>query len=488
MKFFKLKNIEDDRELYYKVKKNACSDLELNRRMLDRTKISVKELGGEYRPHHKGWCLTVIDSEEDNVDVSDIYFEDYNRDITTKESEEEVKPKYTLSNGVYRVNGKRRSIEFSEDDLRKIKKLYCLEHKNINEVCLSMNILRDDFFLIKNAFSLVKTDVPFIDKDIDVMTAEDMADQSRRDKKLAYYQNLEKLKYQDMERELKKLTKKDYIVDKALEMFKGVSLEQFTPVKRSSEGHNNIAILNLSDIHSGMKIDFELNVYNRNVMGDRFRYLTESTINLLDQDTKLVVLVLGDLLHGGIHVSGRINSDMDVMTSVKEVTSDILEMLRAFTYYFDEVEYRTVAGNHDRVTPNKTEMLECENFLVMSDWFMREATKNWERFSFPENRISKIAEVDVFDGKIVGLHGEEKSFGQIKEVMNYVGYIPKQVSIGHLHHHKVQDFGRTKVQVNGSMCGIDDYAKSKLLFSRPMQLLEVFREDGLKTTHEIYLD
>ena len=251
--------------------------------------------------------------------------------------------------------------------------------------------------------------------------------------------------------------------------------------------YDSIAILNLADVHSGMKFENELNIYNKEVMKQRFTTLTNKTIAKLTPNTKLIVLQLGDAVSGNIHISTRINSDMNVVESTKAFTECVLGMLVKLCESFACVEYHSVHGNHCRITPSKEESLEKENFIAFSDWYIRESMKNVSNFYFPNNRFFGISEIDVFGEKIVGLHGHQATFDSVTKIVHTVGYIPKQVNMGHLHLMHTKDFGRTRVVCNPSFCGIDSYASDKLLYGKPHQLLEVFYENGDKETKELYL-
>lgn len=251
---------------------------------------------------------------------------------------------------------------------------------------------------------------------------------------------------------------------------------------------DKIAVLNLADVHSGMKFENELNTYNKDVMKERFRTLTNKTIEKLSPKTKLVVLQLGDAVSGNIHISTRINSDMDVVESTKVFTECVLGMLAEFCKHFSDVEYYSVHGNHCRITPSKEESLEKENFVAFSDWYIRECMKNVSNFIFGNNRFFGVSEIDIFGEKLVGLHGHQATFDSITKIVHTVGYIPKQINMGHLHQMHTKDFGRTRVVCNPSFCGLDTYASDKLLYGKPHQLLEVFYENGDKETKELYFN
>lgn len=280
--------------------------------------------------------------------------------------------------------------------------------------------------------------------------------------------------------------RKESIWDKFLLEFKHIAPIKLQPSGSKFDG-KKIAVLNIADCHYGMKFESILNTYNKDVAIERMKVLTRKTIEYLPSDYKLIVLQLGDNIAGNIHVSTRVDSDMDVVESTKVFTESILGAISEFCEHFSEVEYYSVHGNHERVTPSKEESLEKENFTNFSDWYIRLATKDIANFKFKTNRIYGIAEYEVFNKKMVALHGHQVSIGNVSNVAHTIGYIPDQIQLAHFHNLNIKDHGRTRVIVNPSFCGIDSYASGKLLYGKPHQLLEVFYENEDKETKELYL-
>jgi len=250
---------------------------------------------------------------------------------------------------------------------------------------------------------------------------------------------------------------------------------------------DKVAMLVISDTHFGMKFDGQLNKYNKEIAQERIKELTRKTIKYLNPEYKIIVLQLGDAVNGVIHTSTRINSDMDVVESTKVFTESMLGMLKEFCENFSEVEYKSVHGNHCRITPSKEESLEKENFVGFSDWYIKLAMREVSNFKFEDNKHYGIAEFTIFGNKMVALHGHQTSINNITNVSHVVGYIPSNIYLGHFHHLNIKDCGRTRVTVSPSMAGVDEYAFTKLLYGKPYQLLEVFYENGDKEIKELYL-
>lgn len=262
-----------------------------------------------------------------------------------------------------------------------------------------------------------------------------------------------------------------------------IKIDKVTPQK----SEDKVAMLIISDTHFGMKFDGQLNKYNKEIAQERIKELTRKTIKYLNPEYKIIVLQLGDTVNGVIHMSTRINSDMDVVESTKVFTESMLGMLKEFCENFSEVEYKSVHGNHCRITPSKEENLEKENFVGFSDWYIKLAMRDVSNFKFEDNEHYGIAEFNIFDRKMVALHGHQTSMNNITNVSHVVGYIPSNIYLGHFHHLNIKDCGRTRVTVSPSMAGVDEYAFTKLLYGKPYQLLEVFYENGDKETKELYL-
>ena len=119
-----------------------------------------------------------------------------------KQGHEERRPRVHKDDDVYIITSGDRSCRITEDNLRYLKKLYCLEKLTINEVARELRIPRRDFYLIKTAFGITKDDVPYIDEDLINNDAEDLAADSLQEQKRLYFIKMDQKEVQDMRHRL----------------------------------------------------------------------------------------------------------------------------------------------------------------------------------------------------------------------------------------------------------------------------------------------
>ncbi len=134
--------------------------------------------------------------------------------VKEKYGHEERKPRVHKDEGTYIITSRNHSCRISEDNLRYLKKLYCLEGLTINEVCRTMRIPRRDFYLIKTAFSITKDDAPFTDEDMINLDTEELVADSLQEKKRLYFVRLDQKEIQDMRKRLMQLEKREHFIEK----------------------------------------------------------------------------------------------------------------------------------------------------------------------------------------------------------------------------------------------------------------------------------
>lgn len=243
------------------------------------------------------------------------------------------------------------------------------------------------------------------------------------------------------------------------------------------------AILLLSDLHLGIDCDNFYNVFNNEIAKKRLNKLSHDTIAYCEKFNikQLNVLGLGDFIQGIIHVNGRINSQMNVVQQVilaSEYISDFLNSLKAAAPL---VTYRSCTDNHSRVTPNKDEAIENENLNKLIDFYLETRLSNSSIKFIKDNLDDSLGNFRLMNGKnVVYAHGHLDNINRTFE--NFVGATRQFVDymvLGHYHCEKAKSFQGAKVFVNGSICGTDEYALSKRLFSEPSQTLLIFNNDNL---------
>ncbi len=248
---------------------------------------------------------------------------------------------------------------------------------------------------------------------------------------------------------------------------------------------NNEAVLLLSDLHIGVSCDNFYNKYNSNIAAKRLSLLTSNVIDYCKRNNVkiLQIINLGDMIHGIIHTSARIEQEMDVVGQVMTAGELIAQTLNTLQMAAPIVNYRSCTDNHSRVMANKEEAIEEENMYKLIDWFLQERLKGTKINFINDNIDASIGKFTLSNGKkIMFAHGHNCNINNAFQMMTgatkeFIDYI----CLGHYHCEKVKSFQGSRVIVNGSVVGTEQYALSKGLFSSPSQLLLIFEGNNLNT-------
>lgn len=253
-------------------------------------------------------------------------------------------------------------------------------------------------------------------------------------------------------------------------------------VKEVSSIGNTEAILTISDWHFGDIVDNFYNKFNTDIFYRRLQDLQDRVLMYCERNSisKLHVLNLGDLFAGNIHVSNRVSAEFDVITQIKTVSEALANFLNNLANSIDTVKYYSVLDNHSRTNKNYTEHIEKENLGRLIDWWIQERMKNTnlilEDSKFDEN----LGHLQLENGKNVFFSHGHLDKGINNVVQNYTlssGKIAHYVFLGHWHTKKAKEYQGSKVFVNGSLRGVDEYALNNRLFAKPSQTLVIFEDD-----------
>lgn len=243
------------------------------------------------------------------------------------------------------------------------------------------------------------------------------------------------------------------------------------------------AILMISDLHIGACIDNFYNKYNVEIARKRMAKVVADTIascKRLGVET-LHVLNLGDLVHGQIHTSARLLQEIDVIEQVTVASEIMAQCLAELSKEVPNVVYRSCLDNHSRTMPNLKESIENENFGRLIDWYLKARLENTPIVFAEDNLDENIGLIELLNGKIlVFAHGHQDSVNTVVQAYGaatrtHIDYI----CLGHYHSTKMKTFLNSKVFINGSVMGTDEYAMSHRLFGVPEQTLLVFNGDNL---------
>lgn len=243
-----------------------------------------------------------------------------------------------------------------------------------------------------------------------------------------------------------------------------------------NEGAINEAILCLSDWHLGIDINNPFNLYNPDIAQARVAKLLDEVIERLvvQKDiAKLHVVNLGDMIAGRIHLTIRLQSRIDVITQTIQVSEMLADLLARLSMYVP-IEYYSCSDNHSRVEPCKEDSLDLESLCRIIDWYLAERLRDNANIHFNTNQYGDdIVAFDCCGHRVVGVHGDKDKKTQLERLQLMLREPIDMLLIAHLHHPWMEETDNVRIIGNGSLMGLDDYAKNLRLSSHASQTLIV---------------
>ena len=262
------------------------------------------------------------------------------------------------------------------------------------------------------------------------------------------------------------------------------------PVEQQQGNNGSEAMIVLSDWHLGAEHSGRFNKFNSDVARYRINKVKQKTFDKVKKEDiqTLHIANLGDMVHGIIHVSTKIQSEEDVIQQVITASEYLKDFIGTFLQEGIYVKYYNVIGNHGRVTPSKNDVAGIEeNFekliLTILDTAFSQYL-NYESIGCKDGLI----ETEIVGKKFILTHGNfDKNTNAAHRLPQLLGYVPDYIISGHIHHDTSKDFGRTMHIVNPSLIGADDYATSGRFGGRAGQKFITFDENDIDSITNIYL-
>ena len=248
---------------------------------------------------------------------------------------------------------------------------------------------------------------------------------------------------------------------------------------------NNEAILLFSDLHIGVCCDNFYNKYNLEIACARVQKLIGDTINYCEKHNikTLHVLNLGDLIHGSIHVTARIQAQFNVVEQVINAADIVSQMLTQLEQYIPVVTYRSCTDNHSRLIPNYKESIEEENLGTLIDVIVEERLKGAKsKVQFMKDNLDpSIMMFKLHTGEtFMAAHGHlEKPDKVIDDFTGATRQLPDYVALSHFHAARMKAYNGATLFINGSIVGVEEYALGKRLFNKPEQSLLIFDDENI---------
>lgn len=271
----------------------------------------------------------------------------------------------------------------------------------------------------------------------------------------------------------------------------GLMYSNFRPLDLSF--NDTEAILVLSDWHYGLITNNIFNTYDTKVCKDRVKFIIENAIQriTLHQCRKLHIVVLGDLFHGAIHTSARVASEELVCDQIMQVSEILAQSIIELSQYVEETAVYTTYGNHARTVQSKNDSIHRDNMERLVPWWLKQRLKDFDNIIVMPEFSTEFIFVDSFGFNICAVHGDLDSVKQSTRLLPTLfqktyGKDVHCIILGDKHHRESFDELGTTAMICGSLCGTDDYANNKRLFSQPSQLLLITNpQQGIDAEYHI---
>ena len=312
----------------------------------------------------------------------------------------------------------------------------------------------------------------------------------------------EQQKFFDQRREYKKLVKEDgrqEHLNERLVVAAESLRDNFIPIKFNDELNIDDsgvdAVLVFADWHYGMRAHNVWNEYDTDIFRLRLRNILDRAIDriLSNHIDILHVVILGDMIHGGIHTSARVAANELVCDQLMQASEYLARAIAELSEYVNEVCVHCTYGNHARTIQNKKDNLHRDNMERIIPWWLRERMKDYENVEISPESDTEFIRFKVNGHSFCAAHGDLDSVKKSPRLL--YSLIEKKygdkidvVILGDKHHREsFEELGVTAIMTS-SLCGTDDYANNKRLYSTPGQLMMTVDHDGIDAIYHLKCD
>lgn len=312
----------------------------------------------------------------------------------------------------------------------------------------------------------------------------------------------ERRRLYDQRREYNKLLTADardeHLRDEIINVAKNLANEKplgFTPMFYP-ENSEKEALLLFSDWHYGMVTDNIWNKFNPDICKTRVEALVEYTKQFLkiNKISTLHIVLLGDAAHGAIHTGCRVQSNEDVCDQIMHVSELIAEAISSLSSTVNVVKVYSCYGNHLRTVQNKNDSIHSDNMEKLIPWWLKERLSDNPKVTIYQSPYKEFTRLNILGSEICCVHGDLENFKTLGTTINtiftrlYGESIDYTISGDKHHLEEFEAFGIESILVR-SLCGTDEYANNKRLYSEAGQTLIIFNDDyGRECTYHIPLN
>ena len=304
----------------------------------------------------------------------------------------------------------------------------------------------------------------------------------------------------DQRREYNKMlisdARAEHLAEKLIEAANVVALEDYSGLfENKNITSKKEAIIVCSDWHYGQVSDNIWNEYNTEICLKRVSKLFDKSVAILLEHRikKLHIVLLGDLISGSIHTGVRVASEENTCEQLMHVSEIIANFINKISMYVDQVDIYSTYGNHARTIQNKNDSIHSDNLERIIPFWLKQRLQNNHKVNIVDSDYYEFIYFNVCGYTVVCTHGDIDRFKNLGVTVNSLfskkyGKTIDYTFSGDKHHlESFEQFGIESALV-GSLCGTDEFANNKRLYSNPMQTLCIFTpDDGKLCTYNIKL-
>lgn len=246
----------------------------------------------------------------------------------------------------------------------------------------------------------------------------------------------------------------------------------------SENAGDNEAVLVFSDWHYGMKTKNVFNAYNTDICKKRVANTVNSAIQRIQLHgcRRLHVVVLGDLLHGTIHTTARVASEELACEQLMQASEILAQAILKLSQYVEHTLVYATYGNHARTVQNKHDSIHRDNMERIVPWWLTQRLQIYENITIMPESENEFLFIDACGHDICASHGDLDTVKCSPRLLTTIfqkkyGKNIEYILLGDKHHRESFNELGVTATVCGSLCGTDDYANDKRLYSHPEQLL-----------------
>lgn len=304
----------------------------------------------------------------------------------------------------------------------------------------------------------------------------------------------------DQRREYNKILASDaraeHLTEKLIEVANAMHMHDYSDMfEFKSIDSNKEAVLLLSDWHYGQVSNNIWNTYNTTICKERVARLFDKVSMALQEHCvkKLHIVLLGDLVNGSIHTSSRVAAEENTCEQLMHVSEIIANFINTLSVFVESIDVYSTYGNHARTIQNKEDSIHSDNLERIVPWWLKQRLKINPRINIIDSEFYEFIYFNVCGYNIVATHGDLDQFKQLGLTINSLfskkyGKTIDYTFSGDKHHlESFEQFGIESTLV-GSLCGTDEFANNKRLYSKPVQTLCIFTPvDGKLCSYNIKL-